>query len=156
VAAAYREPIPTVDARCEAFLINHVARAASVRQGRAFLATCARSFDSDSITSLDDDVRARRLHGHHAPLFGAVLRSLAVPLPDAQAVFLHGALRGVLSAAVRLGLIGPHEAQHTQRTLAPLCDDVLAAIPDEPFQTAPALDLFAAVHDRLYSRLFQS
>jgi urease accessory protein len=97
---------------------------------------------------------------HHAPLFGAALRALDVSLPDAQRLFLFLSLRGVISAAVRLGLAGTHEAQALQAALAPAVDEVLAACrdlgPEQIAQTAPLLDLFAATHDRLYSRLFQS
>ena len=46
LGAAHREPssLPTLDARMEAFLTNHVANRASRTQGRAFLGTCARIF----------------------------------------------------------------------------------------------------------------
>jgi urease accessory protein len=65
-----------------------------------------------------------------------------------------------LSAAVRLGIVGPLEAQRVQAQCAAVLDDVLAACSDIPLseaaQTAPILDLMQGVQDRLYSRLFQS
>ena len=50
--------------------------------------------------------RAAGSRYHHAPLFGAVLRALDVELRDAQQLFLSLTLRGTLSAAVRLGIVG--------------------------------------------------
>ncbi|MFT3770868.1 MAG: urease accessory UreF family protein [Minicystis sp.] len=152
--------LTSIDARCHAFLTSHVANRASRTQGRAFIATVARVFPRPALTSLDEAIRARALHGHHAPLYGAALRALDVGVAEAERLFLHQALRSVTSAAVRLGLLGPHEAQRLQHDLAPLADEVLARsahVPvDEAAQPAPLLDLFGATHDRLYARLFQS
>lgn len=152
--------VAAVDDACDAFLVNHVANRASRTQGRAFLATSARVFPCADIRRLDAAVRARASAGHHAPMFGAALGALGVPCQEAQALYLHGALRGVVSAAVRLGLLGPLEAQRLQLESAPLLDAVLHGCEhrglDEVAQPAPLLDLFGAAQDRLYSRLFQS
>ncbi|MGK4002517.1 urease accessory UreF family protein [Sorangium sp. So ce1036] len=162
VRAAHERPgdIAAIDDVCDAFLVNHVANRASRTQGRAFLATSARVFPSAEVRRLDAAVRAREAIGHHAPMFGAALGALGVPREEAQAVYLHAALRGVVSAAVRLGLVGPLEAQRLQLDSAPLLDAVLAECEgrglDELAQPAPLLDLFGAAQDRLYSRLFQS
>jgi urease accessory protein len=73
-------------------------------------------------------------------------------------IFLH--LRGILAAAVRLGLVRPFEAQSIQHRLGPRCEALLARFasltPDDLAQTAPLLDLWQGTQDRLYSRLFQS
>lgn len=161
---AWAAEVAGLDALCDAFLSNHVANRASRTQGRAFLATSARVFAHDDaghdIRRLDAAVRARESPGHHAPMFGAALGALGVAGEEAQSVYLYNALRGVVSAAVRLGLIGPLEAQRIQRGSAPLLDAVLDGCKDravnELAQPAPLLDLFGAAQDRLYSRLFQS
>ncbi|APR78383.1 Urease accessory protein UreF [Minicystis rosea] len=149
-----------IDVHCHAFLANHVANRASRTQGRAFAATVARVFPRPEVTWIEEAVRARTLHGHHAPVYGAALASLGVSASEAQRLFLHQGLRGVTSAAVRLGLLGPHEAQRMQHDLGSLADDVLSRCAhlslDEAAQPAPLLDLFGAMHDRLYARLFQS
>ncbi len=56
---------------------------------------------------IEEAVRARVLHGHHAPLYGAVLQRARIGAAEAQRLYLHQGLRGVTSAAVRLGLAGP-------------------------------------------------
>ena len=82
---------------------------------------------------------------------------------DGQAtarLYLFMSVRGWLSAAVRLGIIGPHEAQRMQASLSPQIAECSLAgwnlSADLAAQTTPLLDILQAGHDRLYSKLFQS
>jgi urease accessory protein len=160
-SAAHGDPaaLPRLDARAEAFLVSRVANRASRTQGRAFVDTCARIFPAE-ITPLRERARGAALLLHHAPIAGAVLGALGVERTHAQQLLLSLALRGLLFAAVRLGIAGTHEAQRMQHELAPTMDEVLAACADLTedalAQTAPLADLLGSTHDRLYSRLFQS
>ena len=151
--------VPEVDARMEAFLTNHVANRASRTQGRAFLDTCARIFPGP-VGPVRQAAREASVRFHHAPLFGAVLRVLDVDLPESQQLLLSQSLRGALSAAVRMGIVGTHESHQLQHQCTPLLDEVLAACGglslDALAQTSPLLDLLGSTHDRLYSRLFLS
>jgi urease accessory protein len=161
VGAAHREPsaLPALDARADAFLTSHVAHRASRTQGRAFLDTCARIFPGP-VAPVREAARAAGLHFHQAPVFGAVLQALEVELPDAQRLFLSLTLRGTLSAAVRLGIVGTHESHQLQHGATPLLDAVLEQCAgldvDALAQPSPLLDLLGSTHDRLYSRLFLS
>ncbi|MFL5345311.1 MAG: urease accessory protein UreF [Hyalangium sp.] len=149
-----------LDAWCDAFLSNHVANRTSRTQGRTLVSTMARIFSEAELQRLHAAVRERTLAAHYAPMFGFALRALAVPLEQTQELFLHLALRGVASAAVRLGLLGPHEAQRLQHELAEVQSAILERCGplslNELSQPAPLIDLLGATHDRLYSRLFQS
>jgi urease accessory protein len=162
VRAAHDAPsdLAALDARCHAFLVGHVANRASRTQGRAFVATAARVFPRPALAHLDQAVRGRAIRGHLAPLHGAALRALEVPGEEALRLYLHQSLRGVGSAAVRLGLVGPHEAQRLQHELGPHAERVLLACAglgvDDAAQPAPLLELFGSMHDRLYARLFLS
>jgi urease accessory protein len=162
VAETCRRPheVWAMDARVEALLTNHVANRASRTQGRAFIATCARVFDQPELAVLAARARTQDVSAHYAPLFGASLAALAVDLRDALALHLHLALRGVTSAAVRLGIVGPHEAQRLQWRHATTLEAVLACCqdlaPSDAATTAPLIDVFGATHDLLYARLFQS
>jgi urease accessory protein len=159
VGAAFEGPaaLPALDARADAFLANHVANRASRTQGRAFLATAKRVFPAP-IGPLQS--RAAGLKLHLAPIWGAAMSALAIPLEDAQRLLLWTTARNVLSAAVRLGLAGTHEAQALLAELGPLLDEVHATCRAlgvaELAQSAPLVDLLQGTHDRLYSRLFQS
>ena len=162
VGAAHDAPaqVAQVDAACDAFLTNHVANRASRTQGRAFAATAACVLERPALRALDEACRARAVHAHLAPVFGAALSTLDVSRERAQALFLYTTLRALTSAAVRLGLSGPHEAQRAIAARAGVMDRVLSACAalsvHDAAQTAPLLDLFGMAHDRLYSRLFQS
>jgi urease accessory protein len=152
--------LAALDALTHATLSSHIARAASRTQGKAFIATCARVFDAPPVAEIHAAVLAGSLRGHHAPVFGAALRALGVERDATQRLALYLALRALTSAAIRLGLIGPHEAQRVQHDLAPRLDEVLEACGGLPVhavtQTTPVNELLGAMHDTLYSRLFQS
>jgi urease accessory protein len=160
MTSAHREPLRLgeLDAIADAFLTNAVANRASRVQGRAFVAACARIWPSDGMRSIEAE--ARQLCGHQAPLMGAALRGLDLPLPTAQRMVLFQACRGVLAAAVRLGIVGPYRAQRLLHDSAPDIDVLLARCASLDVsslaQPAPVLDLLQSAHDRLYSRLFQS
>jgi urease accessory protein len=152
VGAAHECPgdLSELDALCDAFLSNFVANRASRIQGRAFLLAARRAFPS-----LPDFSAT-----HYAPLFGGVCRALGVSRRTTQALFLHIACRGVLAAAVRLGIIGSNAAQRLQADVAPHLEQTLAQCerlsPEDIAQAAPLIDLWQSMHDRIYSRLFQS
>lgn len=162
VTAAHRAPerLAELDELAEALLSNHVARRASRAQGQAWLHAAEGAFGSGELKALRERARAEGLHGHLAPVFGAVCALVGLPCEEAQRLFLFLHLRGAISAAVRLNLVGPVQAQALQRSLAPALEAAFergrALSLDEIAQTAPVLELHQAHHDRLYSRLFSS
>jgi urease accessory protein len=164
VGAAWDEParLAALDAHARTVLWSHVAARASRAQGRAWLDVAARAFGGPGGALVDARERCMRgeLDGHLAPAFGFVTRALAVSRDDALAAFLHITVRGALSAAVRLGVAGPTEAQALHHRLHPA---LAAAVErartlgvDDVAQTSPLIELFQTTHDQLYSRLFQS
>lgn len=157
---AYRQPgdLAELDDLCDLFLVNIVANRASRTQGRALVASMLRIWPSDEMVALSGT--ARQTRAHVAPLSGAAFRALGLPLATAQHIALFGAARAVLTAAVRLGIVGSFEAQRMQHGCAPWLDEVAERChdltADDLAQTAPVIDILQAGHDRLYSRLFQS
>jgi urease accessory protein len=162
VTAVHRQPhlLAELDRLSDAFLSQPVANRASCAQGRAWLASASRSFPGAGIETIEEESRRDGLAGHYAPVFGAVTARLHIDVRDAQSLFLYLAARGLGSAAVRLGLIGAYEAQEIQTWLSGEIDRIIDRCADvgplDIAQTAPLLDLFQSMHDRLYSRLFQS
>jgi len=160
VNAAHRAPerFAELDRLAEVFLTNRVANRASRIQGRTLAATCARVWPNDSLIAFERAVR--RTHAHVAPVTGVTLRFLGAPLPVVQRLVLYVTARGILSAAVRLGLAASYEAQQLQAQSATDLDAVLARCGDldehDLAQATPLVDVLQAAHDRLYSRLFQS
>lgn len=159
--AALRDPsgLARLDRRCDASLPGHVANRASRAQGQAFLRAAASAFGV-AVGPLVDEVRVRRLPGHLAPVFGAVLGRLGAPEEDARRVFLFQGARAAISAAVRLGVVGPLEAQGILAATGASAERASAATaglaPEDAASGAPLVDLLQGNQDRLYSRLFQS
>ena len=149
------ERLAEVDSRAEAFLLSHVSRRASRAQGRALVATAARAFpELGAIAGWEAQVRSGGLRGHVGPITGAVCAAVGLGEGETLAMALHTTARGLLSAAVRLGKLGPLEAQRLHARLP--MEALAPAVPEEPVSTAPLHEVFGAVHDRLYARLFQS
>lgn len=158
-ACARPERLGALDRLCDASITSHVANRASRAQGRALAGACARVFvEAPGIAAVA--AHADTAPAHHAPVFGALFGALGVAPRDAAAAYLHGAARGVLSAAVRLGLVGPLEAQRLLAEGARALEQLLATCmhlePEDVAQPAPLLELFGALHDELDGRLFQS
>jgi len=162
VGAAWDAParLAELDARTRAILWSHVAARASRAQGRALLDVAARAFAGAALVEARERCVRGEIDGHLAPAFGFACRALGVARDDALAGFLHVALRGALSAAVRLGIVGPTEAQALHLSLhgalSAACEVGARLGVDDIAQTAPLIELFQTTHDQLYSRLFQS
>jgi urease accessory protein len=142
-------------------LTSHVARRASRAQGRALIAAVTRAFDAEArLDELGATIRRGASPGHLAPTWGAASALLGLSRSDAREIHLHSVLRGVVSAAVRLGMIGPFEGQGIQRRASADVESVLAASEgrsaSRAAQPVPWLDIVGARQDELYSRLFQS
>ncbi|HEX8792482.1 MAG TPA: urease accessory UreF family protein [Polyangiaceae bacterium] len=150
-AAAQGSALEALDAACDATLTSHVANRASRAQGRAMLLAATHVWDLPAL---------ERYQGpsHLAPVFGAAFAALGTE--GADVAFLHATTRAVLSAGVRLGAVGPLEAQRLQADVAGRLDALLASsvgiAPCDAAQTSPLLDVFGALHDTLDGRLFQS
>jgi urease accessory protein len=147
-----------IDEACDLFLRGHVQNRASRDLGRGLLEAAGRALPA--VAPQLAEARARGMAAHHAPAFGVVHATLGFDRDATQAAFLHGALRGLLSSAVRLGVIGPLEAQRVHAALVPTLAEIATRCGDlraeDAMQTAPVLEVLAGTHDRLYTRLFQS
>ena len=102
------------------------------------------------------------VQGHHAPVFGLIGGMLQMPADVLAEAYLFTMSRDLISAAVRLGIVGPMHGVALQRQLMPLVGSLLEEVGalgiDEysAAQTAPLIELLQGNHNMLYSRLFQS
>lgn len=162
VLAARKDPdrMAELDGICDAMLRNHVANRASRAQGQSFLIAVERAFGAIGIGELRARARREKLPGHFAPAFGAAAGMLGLDARTAAMALLFLNLRGLVSSAVRLGLVGPLRAQAIQFDLGAYAQRHADRLLDLPVahaaQTAPIADILQGSHDRLYSRLFQS
>jgi urease accessory protein len=148
------------DRWCDATLPNQVANRASRALGQGLLTSAAAAFADDGIRALKATVRRERLACHLAPVTGAVTAILGIARAEALRLFLFLHLRALVSTAVRLGIVGPLEAQGLQHRLGGVAEAVLARCaalgPEDAASPAPLHDLLQGHQDRLYSRLFMS
>lgn len=157
--AVFRHPdqLADVDLATDAVLTNHVAHRTSRTMGRALLHAADQIYPHAELRMCINAVREGATPGHLAPVFGLVTHTLDLPEPDARLLFLYQQLRAVVSAAVRLGIVGPTRGQVIQHQLAEHTQLLADATDDaETWQTMPVADILQAGQDRLYSRLFQS
>jgi urease accessory protein len=160
VTAAARTPedFRSIDAECDTFINNHVANRASRAQGQALADTAARTLPVPALAAFRQDARSSPMH--LPVVFGVVCRLLGIPMDQTAKLYVFITLRGWISAAVRLGIVGPMEGQSIQAKLLASADaaaiGAMQATLDQAAQTAPVTDILLAGHDRLYSRLFQS
>lgn len=131
--------LSALDELYESITLNHIARRASVTQGVALLTLYSKGFskptlrfsggsvndvqgkhDSNTVdigkaAALVDKlklvVRREETPGHLPVCWGVLTASLGLSLERSQFLHLFLCARGVLSAAVRINLIGPYAAQ---------------------------------------------
>lgn len=160
---------------------NHVARRASMAQGVAYLSLMTRSFPDNPLSNTIDEfknaIRQRTLQliymldqspGHHIICLSlacfAMNISLGIHYPyrlcshleNARHLALFQLARSILSASVRLNIIGPFAMQSILCELGDQMDALLKLPVSNPVQTSPIVEILQARHDRLYSRLFNS
>jgi urease accessory protein len=155
-----RQDFAHVDRLCDAFLSNHVANRGSRLQGQALLASVDRTLGFPAVRGFRDAVLEAELPGHFAPVFGQVAALLGLDADSTARLFVFMQLRGWISAAVRLNIVGPLEGQGIQHQLADAAEEAAMRFGDvsveDAAQTMPVLDLWQGTQDRLYSRLFQT
>lgn len=149
-----------LDALADALHTARVAREASRAQGQAYLAAVASAFERPALVGWRARARAERWPAHLAPVSGRVGRALGLDRATTGRVYVHGLLRSVFGAAVRLDAIGPLEAQRLQRGLADVAEaalvDGLARAAEDASCVDPIHELLQSQQDHLTPRLFTS
>ncbi|KAL0884743.1 hypothetical protein Bca101_008724 [Brassica carinata] len=139
-----------LDLLLDGTLTNQVSSKASISQGSALFRIAVSAFTE--IPSLkmirDTSLGSKELHFHHAPIFGLVCGVLGMDAETSQRAYLFVMLRGVVSAATRLNLVGPLGASVMQHRIAVVAETVLEKWKDrdagEACQTSPLLDVVKA------------
>lgn len=162
VAAVVTTPrdFDALNARYDTLLVNDPANRASRALGAAVLAAGEAVIGPGELRAVRKATRAARQFVHLPCAFGLLARAIGLDETQAVDAFLFQQARSQLSAAVRLGVVGPMQAQTMLAGLGNTRGQWIAlalhTTPDEAAQTAPMLDLLQSLHERLYSRLFNS
>jgi urease accessory protein len=127
----------------------------SSQQGAAFLAAY------EAAWSAPHGPIAQRSEGQcHAAVFGAAAARAGIALSDAMTAYLQTFTANLMSAGLRLGIVGQTDGQRILVALEPaVAAAVAASLAREPedFGTASfAVDLASMAHETQYSRLFRS
>ncbi|CDS09807.1 hypothetical protein LRAMOSA02484 [Lichtheimia ramosa] len=156
------------DSICEAVMVaNAVGRRASLAQGVAMIILYLKCF-TETTNDLDINVikrwktliRAEEVDGHFPVCFGLVCRYLQVDLENTLHLWLYLFTRTLYSSAVRMNIVGPYEAQRlllqSRQPIERIIKETKDMSMDDCCQTNPLLDVCQGMHDRLYTRLFNS
>ncbi|HEY3908609.1 MAG TPA: urease accessory UreF family protein [Stellaceae bacterium] len=179
-AAADAARLGTANGRGMAFRASAELALESEQQGEAFLATCdaawPQSLPANDALRLPPNppphgpkgtcranggrVEAPRAHICHSVAFGAAAAGAGIALDDALVGYLGAFAANLVSAGLRLGIIGQTDGQRILATIEPaVAAAVAAAMNRDPadFGAATiAADLFSIAHETQYSRLFRS
>ncbi|KAF3082974.1 hypothetical protein TWF569_011310 [Orbilia oligospora] len=179
ITAAFKSPssVLTLDDTFDATTTCEVARRASISQGRALCSVWDKSFASsllkvNSESDGDDNEGKSKIPIHYrpdhfGPSWGYITRLSGLPntkeaLEQVVFVFLFNHVKALLSAAVRLSLIGPYVAQQilaseeVGRLVREAVERGGKIGVEEAGQSVPTVDLWQGRHERLYTRIFNS
>ncbi len=128
----------------------------STAQGTAFLAACSAAWPEMFLTAW-----AQRAEAVAYPTaIGAATARAGIALPTALTAYLQALAANLVSAGLRLGIVGQTDGQRILAALEPVVVAAAAAAIDRDPQdfgaAAFAVDLASMAHETQYTRLFRS
>jgi len=125
-------------------------------QGEAFLATCRAAWPEPFCTLWATSLDAVC----HPAAVGAVMARAGIPIASALTGYLQAMAANLVSAGLRLGIIGQTDGQRILAALEPVVVEAAArAITRDPTEFGAATfaaDLASMAHETQYTRLFRS
>ncbi|MDO7886560.1 urease accessory protein UreF [Hymenobacter cheonanensis] len=144
----------------DAQLLTPALHRASLTQGKNWLKLLATFYPEAGLAEVGRELARQELPAHFVPLFGLSLGKTGFAVADIQATYLHLTLRDQLSAAIRLGFIGPMAGHRLQHDFYEIFESLLDSADIRPYTEASRCTLLLEVaqilHDDIYSRLFQN
>ncbi|MFZ5868742.1 MAG: urease accessory protein UreF [Thermodesulfobacteriota bacterium] len=135
-------------------------RKASIAQGKSLLHVMRSVYAEHGFDEVSAWLETQQLNPHLAPVFGLVAGLLGLSRRDTASAYLYITLRDQAGAAVRLGLLGPQDAQRALREALNHINEVVERVIEmqyhEAYKVASILEIAQARHQSLYSRLFQN
>jgi urease accessory protein len=154
------EMLVAIFMRLEAFVTVPCIRKASIMQGRSLLQIMKIVYPEHHFHGVMRWLQHRGLPPYFAPVFGLVSRQIGLDHMQALSAYAYIALRDQVSAAIRLGLLGPQDAQAILRESLANVNRSIDRVKDvayhQAFKIAAVLEIAQAHHPNLYSRLFQN
>jgi urease accessory protein len=153
---AYRNDLLVLDELLHASLLVKEPRDASSAIGTSLLRSACDILPNQRLAAL----LANGTHRHHAVAFGAVACALELQPGLAAQAYAFNSMRGLVSAAQRLGWIGQRQAQRMLHELKPACITAAREAEhmtlDDAGAFAPLWDLASMRHAHAPARMFAS
>ncbi|MDO7875047.1 urease accessory UreF family protein [Hymenobacter sp. ASUV-10] len=140
-------------------LVPNLHRASAV-QGRTWLRLLNSFYPEANLPEISEWFAAQELPPHFTLVFALALQCTGYALAEVQTMYLHMLLRDQLSAAIRLGLLGPLEGHRLQHDFYAVFEHVLAGQEGKEYgeatRSAFLLEVAQVLHEDLYTKLFQN
>jgi urease accessory protein len=150
----------TVAEEYDAQLLVPALHKASAVQGRNWLKLLAAFYPDADLQTIIQWFSTQEIPPHFTLVFTLALQRSGFALEELQAMYLHMLLRDQLSAAIRLGLLGPLEGHQLQHDFYAVFEHILAAQAGKEYgeatRSAFLLDAAQVLHEDIYSKLFQN
>lgn len=132
---------------------------ASQAQGRNWIQTLSALYPESTLADMEKQLRENNLPFHFTVVFAQCLKVLRFRQEEVLIILLHFALRDQLSAALRLGLVGPTESHRLQHNFYHIFEGLLEKMPSSQslaYRSSFLLDVFQMQHEQLRTKLFQN
>lgn len=144
----------------DAMLLVPALHRASLAQSKNWLRLLSTFYPESGLGHLSAEFKAQSIPLHFVPVLALCLRQLGYSCTELHTLYLHLMLRDQISAAIRLGCLGPMEGHRLQHDFYYLFDHLLAGAETADYRTATRsaslLDAAQILHEQVYSRLFQN
>ena len=128
------------------------------QSGRALLMVSSSTWQDERLEILNREAATGKIHCLHPVIFGAVAAIADLSEQDAVLAFLHGLVTSILSAAIRLGVLGHIQTQQILLYLAPDIEAVWSTARsmnlEQMWSCTPSIDIAQMQHPKLAQRLF--
>lgn len=144
----------------DAFLFTPTIYKASITQAKNWNKLLMTFYPDAKLQQIDDWFSSNNLPLHYLIVFSLSLKRVGFSLDEAREMHLHINIRDQISAAIRLGFIGPmkgHKLQHDFYTIFEgLLESCKESTYDRASRSAFLLEAAQIYHDDVYSKLFQN
>ncbi|MBC6990347.1 MULTISPECIES: urease accessory protein UreF [Hymenobacter] len=152
--------LATIATEYDAMMLVPTLHRASVAQGKNWLKLLESFYPEAGLDVVNQWFVQEQIPLHFVLGFALCLKRMGFSLPDVQTMYLHMALRDQISAAIRLGFMGPMEGHKLQHDFYSIFENLMASHAEtEYFQASRSaflLDAAQVFHEDVYSKLFQN
>jgi urease accessory protein len=154
------DALAAANRRCLAFRATPEMALETTAQGEAFFATCSAAWPDPFLDRWAVMLKKAGDPVCHAAAVGVVTARAGIALGCALTAYLQAMAANLMSAGLRLGIVGQTDGQRILAALEPVVGEAVAdALTRDPAAfggAAVTVDLASMVHETQYTRLFRS